>query len=483
MPTCPLKDFPLDLGNTWVYTAISYAGYDTQTITVTGTYSETVVEVQWQPPFFAAEVLREYKPGQLPDGIEENDWVDYLPLGEWTDSSWYVISGTYIYQPYELDFAKLKTEIAARETGPLYVFPLSEGDCWDPSFGNPVETQDCWEQSVLREVVERLESSQRISDPGTWAITVTYSTMTQDDYQGFDKQIELSDCATDYCDCFLLLTRYNNGADREWFCPGIGSVGGFWNHAGTPFGKVSYLIDYSLQGSISATAAPTPTATPISAQNPLADFPLNLGNTWVYSSTQYDCINDCESDSPQIVTGTFVVTATVVDTRFQDPYFAARMVWESKAITLSKSLEGEDWDYLFHLNGGEPWSYWYVISDTHVYEQWRGLDLAEFEPSEGTLKYIFPLGSVQQWYQSPEDRVAYPNLEWPITRTDIAGRIELTIAGEDFDNCVALLTYWVNGPEFEYLCPGIGIAGGFYDHRGTPFGYKNRLMYYSFQHE
>lgn len=760
-PTCPLKDLPLDLGNTWVYTSISYAGYDTQTITMTGTSTDTVVEVQWQPPFFAAKVVHEYGPDQIPDDIEENQWADWLPLDEWTDSSWYVISGTHVYVDYKAskpDFAKLKTESAAHETGPLYAFPLSEGDCWDPAFGKPVETQDCWERPALREVVERLESSQRTDDAGTWAITVTYSTMTQDYYQAFDAQIELDDCATDDCECFLLITWYNNGGDNEWFCPGIGMVGGYWNHAGTPFGDLRYLVDYTLQGSVSSTSTPTltPTVTPTPPQSPLVDFPLNLGNTWVYSyseyatifmeevsttiragylvtetivetrmefpffaakmreerrmiappanlaednwpewllkdaekteyhywrvisgtqvyswgspeadrgpnlstfkpskeilefvfplspnagwypapwdreepledwlpgfrgvldvseletapdgtrysllhitrykredyydstervdflnnpadaldscfllaeagggppgwewfcpgvgiaggyyhhggldpfgdesilidytlqgsvpaaptptpaatlippqcpladlplnlgntwiysSTQYDCIGDCGSDNPQIVTGTFVVTATVVDTRFQAPYFAAEMAWESKAITLSDSLEGEDLGHLFHLHDGEPWSYWYIVSDTNVYERWHGLDLASFRPYTETLAFVFPLEKTEHWYRYPDDRAKYPDYKEPFTRTDIwpssviIGSRELSLFNQHLDDCFMLYTYWVNGPEIEYFCPGIGIVGGFYDHMGTPFGHRTRLIDYSF---
>jgi len=259
-PNSPLAEFPLDVGNTWVYTSIRYAGYDTQTITMTATMTNTVVEVRWQPPIFAAKIRSEYKPDQVPGDLEENEWVERLPLEESTDSYWYVISGTQVYLYYTRNDMELKYidwKSALSQTGPEYVFPLAEGDCWEPHSAEPVDAAICWQQASAREVIERLEPSQPTNSLGTHVLTITYSTRTlTDEYKDVEAQIELDDCATDCSECFLLVTWDNPGAYREWLCPGIGVVGGFWHHQGTPFGEAAYLVDYTLHD------RPTPVATP-----------------------------------------------------------------------------------------------------------------------------------------------------------------------------------------------------------------------------
>src|SRR5512136_2000651 len=102
-----------------------------------------------------------------------------------------------------------------------------------------------------------------MGDPDTRVLTVTYSTMTIEDYyEQFDAQIELHDCGTGCSECFWLTTSYNTGATNECFYPGVGVVGGYWNHAGDYFGAANYLVGYTLHGQPASGAAPTPTATP-----------------------------------------------------------------------------------------------------------------------------------------------------------------------------------------------------------------------------
>lgn len=259
-PNSPLAEFPLDVGDTWIYASISYAGYDTQTITMTATVTKTVVGVQWLPPVFAAKIRSEYKPDQVPGNLEENEWAEWLPLEESTDSYWYVISGTQVYVYYAHNDMELKHrnwKTALSQTGPEYVLPLAEADCWEPDTAEPVDPAICWEQAAARVVAERLNLSQPTGNLGTRTFTIIYSTRTRtDEYKDVEAQIKLDDCATDCSECFLLVTWYNPGAYWEYLCPGVGVVGSFWHHQGTPFGEARYLIDYTIHD------RPAPVATP-----------------------------------------------------------------------------------------------------------------------------------------------------------------------------------------------------------------------------
>jgi hypothetical protein len=171
---------------------------------------------------------------------------------------WRVISGTHVYGQTELDIDRLQATIPTTETGPIYIFPLSEGDCWDRRGGEPVEAQDCLERDDLCEVLEKVEPSPPTDNLGTRVLTFTYNTWTYENgYEGIEAQIELDACVTDCSECFLIMEWDLRGGHREYFCPGVGSIGGFWNHAETPWGHAYYLIDYSLEGTMASTPIPT----------------------------------------------------------------------------------------------------------------------------------------------------------------------------------------------------------------------------------
>ena len=227
---------------------------------MTATMTKTVLDVRWQPPIFAAKIRIEYKPDQIPGNLEENEWAEWLPLEESTDSYWYVISGTQVYVYYthndmELKYINWKTALS--ESGPEYVFPFEAGDCWEPYSPEPVDAAICWQQASAREVAEILESSQPTDSLGTRILTVTYSTRTlEDEYKDVEAQIELGDCATDCSECFLLVTWANPGAYWEYSCPGVGVVGSFWHNQGTPYGEARHLIDYTLLDRPTAVVTP-----------------------------------------------------------------------------------------------------------------------------------------------------------------------------------------------------------------------------------
>jgi hypothetical protein len=215
----------------------------------------------------------------------------------------------------------------------------------------------------------------------------------------------------------------------------------------------------------------TPTSTP-TTNSPLPDFPLNLGNTWVYSATHYDTYET------ERITATYIITETVVDTQLHEPYFVANIVRDKKVVTLSDNLVGKDWEQHYLGGGDGSISFWYVISGTQVYEQ-RELDWSEIETSEAILQYIFPLSSSVLWYPDPWQRKEFPNLEVTSGLRRADGPIEIKVPAGTFRDCFEVITMYNSGATFSTFCAGIGVVGSHYDHVGTPFGFRTILIDYS----
>jgi hypothetical protein len=224
------------------------------------------------------------------------------------------------------------------------------------------------------------------------------------------------------------------------------------------------------------TPKPTP---PIS---PLSDFPLNLGNTWVYSYTDYST-NDSQKDkdvrNDQIITATSLITETVVNTQLHGGYFVAEIVKNKVLVTLSVDLnELDDWhttNWDGVKSGAE--TYWYVITGTHVYRQEKELDLTDVESS--WLEYMFPLEN-NRWYPDGSQREEFPDFDTgPNSGSRLAGGpIEKQLPVGKLKNCFEILTIYPNGGTTGWFCSGVGYVGSESDHMGTPSGYRMVLIDY-----
>lgn len=52
--------------------------------------------------------------------------------------------------------------------------------------------------------------------------------------------------AGNFENCYEILTIYLSGGTIDWFCDGIGFIGGEYDHKGTPFGYKKVLTKYTI---------------------------------------------------------------------------------------------------------------------------------------------------------------------------------------------------------------------------------------------
>lgn len=211
------------------------------------------------------------------------------------------------------------------------------------------------------------------------------------------------------------------------------------------------------------TPFPTPIATPIA----LSEFPLGVGSTWVYSSTEYDVPLSLD---PITLTWTCLITKTVANSESRPPYFAARVIQSTSAIDGDGPCRALDM----------PDHYGYVARGNYVYYN-RNLDAFFLAPSEveesSLLKYIFPLALVERWFPSYQLRnnVFGDDLD----ALTSAGPMDVSVPAGDFQGCYKIIDAYKQGYCIEYVCPGVGIVMKDCNHGGpTPDGYTAALVEY-----
>jgi hypothetical protein len=201
------------------------------------------------------------------------------------------------------------------------------------------------------------------------------------------------------------------------------------------------------------TARPTPipptaTPTPEPIRSPLPEFPLNVGNKWVYSY-------QASWDGGQ---AEFRVSHEVMETREQGPQFAAKI--GVTALLLSGSTDAP-----FMLPTSTD--FWYVVDGGNVYTAALPFPALDHAP----LEYVFPLPG--QWCYSLSagtcivDRVASPR---PEARETPAGV---------FSNCYFVASRYLSGPVNDWFCLGTGIVAEQYHHNGTQFDSESVLIAYT----
>jgi hypothetical protein len=216
-----------------------------------------------------------------------------------------------------------------------------------------------------------------------------------------------------------------------------------------------------------APTIPSPTALATSTTNdlrsPLRDLPLDLGNTWVYSDVVYG-----DQSVNAVVTATLIYTDSVVDTRINPPYFAAKI---NRDVSLFSGTSP--------FNAPESTSWWYVVSGTQVYKQ-PDYNLNFPNVTSSWLEYAFPLAG-QIWYPDPEQRTKLAADSGIPGARIVSPAEDLNLPAGLFTHCFKIATVYNSGPTFEWLCPQVGIVAAKYDHAGTRFGFEVKLMSYSLQ--
>ena len=121
----------------------------------------------------------------------------------------------------------------------------------------------------------------------------------------------------------------------------------------TPAPKVTNLPDPST----TSMSKPTQTFFP----SPETEYPLALGDTWVYQGTRYEAIPITE-----FITTTLVITETVVDVQRTSAYFAAKIHKDESAETpvfVAESRAGEP------LRPAASSEYWFVVMGNQIFRQ------------------------------------------------------------------------------------------------------------------
>ncbi len=204
-----LREFPLRLGATWVY---SWTQYDTLegggSITTTWRVTDTVAAVETRDSMYAAHVVRSTAL------LNTTRDLDTLPFAENYFSNmrnpqarWLIVDGNKIYQPWDSDWKNVENSSLN------YIFPLAQNNRWYPNA----------EQRAL------FSPYHDAWIPGVRIIT----------WQG--ERVVLGSAKEN---CFEIQELYNSGATREWFCAQIGIVAEQYDHGGTPFGLYSELIQF-----------------------------------------------------------------------------------------------------------------------------------------------------------------------------------------------------------------------------------------------
>lgn len=416
-----VSDFPLTLGNTWVYSSTRYEGHKGPGL-MTATYiiTKRVIKTQASPPYTVARMGREEK--LLTASAQ---WGG----GEWEHDYWRIISGTHIYRQ------EFNLNLSDQETFQLeYLFPLSTTKSWCPAESIP--EKDC--------------------------IALGKRTVI--------KSLPRTVPAGDFETCYEIIEDFNTGTYSQWFCPGIGIVEEKSDHGGFPFGFRNVLIDVIFQSPESNPSQPY-SPEQLTIDNPLTEFPLTIGTTWVYSYTPYDPL---PSDPTQTMTATYIMTETVINLRSMPPYWAAQVERVQEVIS-----QPAGWGQVI---SNQPERFWYVISGTLIFEQWEEPNSMNF-PDFSSLAYNLPLRVDKQWCPIRLDLSNWDNpreiyCEANGMRTVVDQMAYETPAGT-FDNCYEITEAFTSGGVTRWFCEGIGVVAASYDHGGTRFGFRQVLIDYS----
>lgn len=214
----------------------------------------------------------------------------------------------------------------------------------------------------------------------------------------------------------------------------------------------------------------SPVAPPSADALMLPEFPMATGTTWVYTYIPYEPL---ESNPRQIVTATYVLTETVVETVAAAPYLFVRVRQDATLVSATPLKD----------RTAPTGDFWYVISGTLVFEEFRAPDVTAFDPVASRLDYDFPLTDGKQWcpWQIDPKNPDKPEVlycEANGLRTAVAIGAYETPAGS-FTDCYQISEAFLSGGVIRQFCNGIGVVAARYDHGGTRFGFEQTLVSYT----
>ncbi len=215
-------------------------------------------------------------------------------------------------------------------------------------------------------------------------------------------------------------------------------------------------------GSISKTAPAS------SSADALASLPLARGVTWVYAYVPYE---PTAADPTRIVTATFRLTETVMETETASPYFVVHV---QRFQSLVEAQPG--WPA---GTSSQPNEYWYLVRERQVYQSFQKRNWTNLPTAMLTLAYHLPLTMGESW--CPDSMVkGKPVRDCTAAgqRTVVSHGSYVTPAGS-FDDCYQITEAFNSGGVTRWFCTGIGVVAEAYDHGGTRFGFTQVLLDYA----
>jgi hypothetical protein len=208
---------------------------------------------------------------------------------------------------------------------------------------------------------------------------------------------------------------------------------------------------------------PSPSVTP--PTSPIHEWPVSVGDYWVYSSKVYGPASD-KAFNTEIITATFMVTDTVQRIWLEGRFFIAEFQREVRFIGGNDQVDFVDVIY--------PGTRWYAIDDTSVYMQQQ---MPANNQNEATmwLEYKFPFSENQCWFPNPDNR---RNFSPELCNRQVTGPMSLDVPTGKFNDCYEILTIYLSGGTLSWFCSNVGPVKAVWDHNGTPFGFEEVLIRY-----
>ena len=234
----------------------------------------------------------------------------------------------------------------------------------------------------------------------------------------------------------------------------------------------------TVEPTVAATPSPLPTSTlmpsptPTIANNPLPEFPLTVGNTWVYSAT-YHGFTRLAPIEP--LTATYIFTDKVVATKTYASLFGAAIERTSSLIEGTPLDEFHDFYNDEGFENPQPRSYAYVISGTQVYLHDDLSFLTESKQKAARayrfpLVYEFPLVNGNEfrcwysWLSEGGDCQTIQSCDYYYYVKDEL--IDLQLPAGNFDSCYTISVASCSAEDNLWFCPNVGIMGKHFLYKG-----------------
>ena len=243
--------------------------------------------------------------------------------------------------------------------------------------------------------------------------------------------------------------------------------------------------------------SPSPAPTPTLAINPLPEFPLAVGNTWVYSAT-YTGFRFNRATTPAIaepLTATYIITDQIVATKTYGSLFGAEIRRISSLVEGTPFNEFHNFNYDKEFENPELKTYTYVISGTQIYQHEDLSFLTETKQKAAQayrypLIYEFPLmdgTAFHCWYSWSNENQDCHNV---VKGCDYYYYVKeqsvfLKLPAGNFKGCYTISIASCEDENSKWFCPNIGIVGGQFLYVGQgsdeyPTGsYQIKLLTYS----